>query len=566
MAWLDNFKIFAKISLMIVLVGVVAAGCIGFSTMQMSSLAASYRDLVERVDNATTIAARAGRNGMEYLATAFQLASETTNEGNVKFLAKVAQDRDTYLERMSAVAKELPERHDEIERVVATFQRAFAVCDPIIKFAATTTTSEGSLEAANRLKAECVKLIEPALEDHTRMVNKMQEFAAKSASDLQQQAHGSIVLVIVSAALGLVAGLVVALWTSIKGLSQPIGRLKSVMAAFASNDLSQEVPGVHRRDELGDMARTVEVFKTNALEVQRMRAEQDQKDHLAAERRKADMNQLAGAFEAAVGEIIETVSSASTELEAAAATLTQTADGTQRLATDVTSASEEASGNVQSVASATEEMASSVSEIGRQIDSSARIARDAVRQAEQTDERINKLNLAAGKIGDIVSLITSIAGQTNLLALNATIEAARAGDAGRGFAVVASEVKALAAQTAKATSEISEQIAEIQTATQESVVAIKEVGTTINQISQITGTIAAAVEEQDAATKEIARSVAQAAGRTSDVASNITEVNRGAQETGSASAQVLSSAQSLSAESNRLKLEVGKFLATVRAA
>jgi methyl-accepting chemotaxis protein len=211
-------------------------------------------------------------------------------------------------------------------------------------------------------------------------------------------------------------------------------------------------------------------------------------------------------------------------------------------------------------------MTSSVNEISRQVQESARIAGDAVKQAQETDQRINALSHAAGRIGDVVKLITAIAEQTNLLALNATIEAARAGEAGRGFAVVASEVKQLASQTAKATDEISTQIAGMQTATQESVAAIKEIGDTIGRISQIASTIAAAVEEQGAATQEIARNVGEAAKGTQQVAANITDVNRGAGETGSASSQVLSSAQSLSGESNQLKLEVERFLSTVRAA
>jgi methyl-accepting chemotaxis protein len=221
---------------------------------------------------------------------------------------------------------------------------------------------------------------------------------------------------------------------------------------------------------------------------------------------------------------------------------------------------------VQAVASATEELSSSVSEIGRQVQESSNIASQAVRQAQQTDARINELSQAAGRIGDVVKLITAIAEQTNLLALNATIEAARAGEAGRGFAVVASEVKQLASQTAKATEEISAQIASMQTATQDSVGAIKEIGGTIGRISEIAGAIAAAVQEQGAATGEIARNVGEAAKGTAEVASNITAVNRGAGETGSASAQVLISAQSLSAESDHLKAEVEKFLSTVRAA
>ncbi len=362
------------------------------------------------------------------------------------------------------------------------------------------------------------------------------------------------------------AGLLIAFFIA-RGITRPLGGLTSGMQELAGGNFEVVLPGIERKDEVGDMARAVETFKVKAEEKARDEAAAKvRQDQVAAEQRKADMHRLADGFEAAVGEIIETVSSASTELEAAAGTLTQTAEGTQRLAVNVSTASEEASANVQSVASATEEMASTIGEIGRQVESSNQIARSAVRQAEQTDQRIHKLSQAATKIGDVVNLITTIAEQTNLLALNATIEAARAGEAGRGFAVVASEVKALAAQTAKATSEISEQITEIQTATGDSVAAIKEISATIDSISQITSTIAAAIEEQGAATKEIARNVNQAAEGTSLVASNITEVNRGASETGTASSQVLASAQSLSSDSNRLKLEVAKFLATVRAA
>jgi methyl-accepting chemotaxis protein len=352
----------------------------------------------------------------------------------------------------------------------------------------------------------------------------------------------------------------------IVGVARPITAMTETMRRLAGGDMAAEIPGVDRKDEIGKMASAVRVFKDNALETERMRAEQQEAERIGVQRRKQDMHKLADAFEGAVGEIIETVSSASTELEASATTLTKTAERTQQVTTMVAAASEEASTNVQSVASATEELTSSVNEISRQVQESARMANEAVDQARKTNDRVGELSKAAARIGDVVELINTIAGQTNLLALNATIEAARAGEAGRGFAVVASEVKALAEQTAKATGEIGQQIGSIQAATQESVGAIREISGTIERLSEISSTIAAAVEEQGAATQEISRNVQQAAQGTREVSSNITDVQRGAGETGSASSQVLSAAQSLSRDSNRLKLEVGKFLNTVRAA
>ena len=376
----------------------------------------------------------------------------------------------------------------------------------------------------------------------------------------------SITLIMTISFAGFVLGVVFA-WLIGRAIAKPVLGLSAGMSELAKGNFEVVLPGLGRKDEVGVMAGAVEEFKIMATAKARAEAEaKAEQDRVLADRRKADMRKLADQFEHAVGEIIETVSSASTELEASAGSLTKTAEDTQGLSTMVAAASEEASTNVQSVASATEEMASSVNEISRQVQQSARIASEAVEQANVTNDRVNALSQAAARIGDIIELINTIAGQTNLLALNATIEAARAGEAGRGFAVVASEVKSLAEQTAKATSEIAQQIGGIQTATQEFVVAIKEISGTIGRISEISSTIAAAVEEQGAATQEISRNVQQAAIGTQQVASNITDVQRGASETGSASSQVLSSARSLSMESNRLKLEVDKFLQTVRAA
>lgn len=409
----------------------------------------------------------------------------------------------------------------------------------------------------------------PAIEPISDLISKLVDLQIDEAQAQYQQSTASFATARLAMIVALVCGalaMVFALWTTLASVLRPLAGITGIMGRLAGGERGISVPGIERKDEIGLMAKAVEVFKQNAENIDRMEIEKKEADERAAIQRKADMHKVADAFQVAVGSIINTVSSTSTQLEAAAGTLTKTADTTQHLSTAVASASEEASANVQSVASATEEMASSVNEIGRQVLESSRIAADAVKQAHTTDARINELSQAAGRIGDVVKLITAIAEQTNLLALNATIEAARAGEAGRGFAVVASEVKALAAQTAKATDEIGTQIAGMQTATQESVSAIKEIGGTITRIAEIANTIASAVEEQGAATAEISRNVQQAAQGTAMVASNITDVNRGAGETGAASAQVLTSAQQLSGESSHLKREVEKFLSMVRAA
>ena len=403
--------------------------------------------------------------------------------------------------------------------------------------------------------------IDGVLQKDIDLNNRGADTATQNAADSYALAFKVVVGILAFAMIiGVGAGLYL-----VRDIVRGIGSIIVPMRTLGQGDLTAIVPHQGEKTEIGQMADTLQVFK-DALITKKAADEAAVAEAEMKITRAQRVDSITGQFEAMVGELVNSLSSSSTELEAAANTLTKTAESTQELSTMVWTASEEASTNVQSVASATEEMGSSVNEISRQVQEAARIAGAAVEQAQATNDRVHALSQAATRIGDVVELINTIAGQTNLLALNATIEAARAGEAGRGFAVVASEVKALAEQTAKATGEISHQIVGIQAATQDSVAAIREISGTIGRISEISSTIASAVEEQGAATQEISRNVQQAAQGSQQVASNIAQVQRGANETGSASSQVLASAQTLSNDSARLRTEVEKFLTTVRAA
>ncbi|MGB3448752.1 MAG: PAS domain-containing methyl-accepting chemotaxis protein [Xanthobacteraceae bacterium] len=349
---------------------------------------------------------------------------------------------------------------------------------------------------------------------------------------------------------------------TIRAFQEPMRHLNETMLNLVHDKFDNRIE-IKRDDEIGEALRNLQTVQTL---IRFSRAEVNATQRRADIQRKADTTKIADSFEAAIGEIVQAVASAATELEASATTLASNAEHAREFTERVANGSTEASSNVNSVASATEEMTASVREISQQVQESARMANDAVDQVHSATERVSALSSAAARIGDIVEIINSIAGQTNLLALNATIEAARAGEAGRGFSVVASEVKALAEQTAKATGEIGQQISGIQSATQESVAAINEIRNSIEKLSGISSTIASAIEEQGATTQEVSRNVQHAAKGAQEVSSNVGNLQRGAVETGSASSQVLTAAQTLSRDSGRLKVEVNKFLSSVRVA
>ncbi len=462
--------------------------------------------------------------------------------------------------------------------------------------------ARGSREAADRVE----KAIE-ALNQYSR------EKARETVEGAERTGDQAQLAMIVVALLGVTLGGLAGYMLSTMGIGKPLAKSIDNVNALAKGDLAVEIFGSERRDEIGDIAKALAVFKENGIEAQRLqkvaeeaRVRQQQqeeeqrrlKDEAAraeerrqreaeeaerkaveerkaaeertkaeAERqRKAEMQALADGFEATVKAVVETVSSSASEMQSSSTAMSATAEETSRQATTVAAASEQASANVQTVASAAEELSSTIQEITRQVTDSSRLARAAVDQAKSTGQTVDGLAQAAQRIGDVVKLITDIAAQTNLLALNATIEAARAGEAGKGFAVVASEVKSLANQTAKATDEIAQQIQSVQGATQEAVQAIQSIATTIEQVNEVSTAIASAIEQQGAATKEISRNVQQAAAGAEEVTKNIASVTQASGEVGAAAGQMNGAASELAKQAETLSVEVDKFIQKVRAA
>jgi len=558
---LTRLSISSKILSSMALFTILVAGVAAVSLDSLGTVAATTQTMATDDAKSLYLAATA----KEKLARAHQLTYEAVVAEEPNEIAQQFREADAEFSEFDRIMKELDRF---IERSQATFDSANdaannyrATLRDVRKFVSLNQDNEA--RTLLNIITEYYDSCNAAL---YTLVKDQQDDLASSASAAKTLYESSFARTLAGTVVGTILLFSLAIWIIRTQVTGPLRRMVSVMNVLANGDFSIQVEGSTRADEIGLMAKTVQVFKDNGLEMRRMEAEAAEQKARAERERKAAMLALADQFEARVLSFILCFSSAATQLQSNAQSMSAIAEETARQSTAVAVATEQASANVQTVASASEELGSSISEISRQVTDSSRMSQTAVAEAEQTNATVVGLASAAQRIGDVVSLIQQIASQTNLLALNATIEAARAGEAGKGFAVVASEVKQLANQTAKATEEISTQISGIQSQTGGAVEAIRNISRTITQVNEISSTIAAAVEEQSAATKEIGRNVQQAAQGTQEVSTNIVGVSSAAEEAGTASTQVLFAANQLSREADHLRAEVDSFINRIRAA
>jgi methyl-accepting chemotaxis protein len=557
----NNLKIGARLAIGFALV-LLLTGALGLVSLQgMSTLASQTTNLYEHPFQVT----RATLEAKVEIAVMSRLVRDAVLSDDPQAIDRIAQEIDASERLAEQKIAQAREQYLGDKADYDALRSAFVAWKPIRDQILTLARQQRDREAQELVTTagalQLAAIAKPMEICLTFARNKAGAFMEKAKAT--EAGIRTVTTALLAAAL--LIGVVAALLSS-RSVTSPLAGLRNSMTQLASGDHQIAVPSLSRGDEVGEMAKAVEVFKLNAAEIDRMRVEQRNTEERAAANKRRELTALADTFETSIKGVVGAVSAASTQLQATAQSMSSVAQHASRQTTAVAAASEQAAANVQTVAAAAEELSSSITEIGRQVAEASRVSGQAVDQANRTDQIVKGLAEAAGRIGDVVRLISDIASQTNLLALNATIEAARAGEAGKGFAVVANEVKNLANQTAHATDDISQQMTAVRSATDEAVGAIGGIVRTIARISEISATIAAAVEEQSAATNEIARNTEQAAAGTQDVSSNIGGVSQAASDAGAAANQVLSSASGLSQQSEALRTEVDRFITRVRTA
>ena len=560
-----NLSIITKIFSLLLLLSVVALGALGVATHGMSSISDAYVRILDGNEEGARLMVAANRELAWTERSALQLIWATDDASNARYLKETNTAAQHFKDLLAAAAKALPDKADAISALSARFAGVFdRECQTAIRMGAAATTLDGDAKAMEEMNKTCAKDLAVLSGDVVAFADQV----ARDSDEIQRLLVSDVRTTILNTfgfgLAGVAAVFLLAFFTARSGIVRPIRGQLEVMAALAGGNLTAEVRDTDRKDEVGEIARAVEVFRESGLEVERLRRDQEAMARRNQEERRQSMNSLADQFEGSVKGIVSAVTSSSRQLQSTARQLTSNTEQTNRQCASVAAAAEQASVNVQTVASATEELSASIGEISRQVTESTRIASGAVEEANRTNGTVAGLQEAAQKIGEVVQLINNIASQTNLLALNATIEAARAGDAGKGFAVVASEVKNLANQTAKATEDIQNQVGQMQSVTGHTVEAIRSITGTITRMSEIATAIASAVEEQGAATQEISRNVQEASRGTAEVSGSIQGVVAIARDTGGGAGETLAAANSLGTAAENLSVEVDRFIGTIR--
>ncbi|CAL4868038.1 hypothetical protein MMA231_02312 [Asticcacaulis sp. MM231] len=559
----NNLSMQLKVIFLLALVAVIGIGSVLFIDTSLGNNIKQYNEMVNGPAPGTVAMARQGRHAAWTSRSILKAVLSSDETKLAKALDDLEVGHKKFNEENEAAVQFFPAKAEEVKAIRKAYESALSgSCAEVIALArsgqreqAVTSMDGGCGPELLDVMTKIATFVDKGVAENTELAARLE----KQSSDNMRNAN-------IVGIVGLLSAGAIGIWLTRSGISGPIVRLNDLMAQMSKGNLTVSIPGQERKDEIGAMSRTAEVFREGLAEAETLRANAEKQKAVSEQERRAAMLQLADNFEKSVGGIVSLVSSAATEMQAAAAQLSSTAQEASAQSVAVSAAAEEAGANVTSVASSAEELGASVNEIGRQVATSAQISSEAVLEADKATSIVAELNEVASSIGGVVDMIAGLASQTNLLALNATIKSARAGEAGRGFAVVASEVKALAGQTARATTEISSKIAQIQEATSRAAQAMQTITGTIQNINHTSTAIASAVEQQTAATQEIVQAVNQASMGTSEVTSNITGVAMAAEQTGDAASQVLASSGELAEQAERLHHEMDKFLTTVRAA